>query len=238
VEHSVLLQKLHFCCFLLLCVTLCYGQRLEIRPTVYGGLFFYHGSGATATSNVHLSDIGYYNSTSYGKKSDVSYTFELPAQWISRQNHILGLGLAFERLTSKATVDSVFGDWVPPTSATGKVTITNTFLTLNPFVGHRFLAGSVALDGLIGMEWAWHLTAPQEEAEVVTPFKSISKLRKKRIPNDLRARAQVNASYKRMGLSLGYSRGTENQYFYDNRDFKDKKAYANFIRFGISYRLK
>jgi hypothetical protein len=221
---------------LLICVTLCNGQTLEIRPAVYSGLFFFRGSGATSGSTVRVNDVmGYYNPTSYGKKSDFSYAVELQGQWITKQKHVFGLNIGYESLTSKAAVDSIFGDLPHGSPASGTVSLTNTYLTISPFLGHRFSAGPVLFDALVGLDFAFNQNA-QEEARLVSPLVTY-KIKKQFHRNDLRPRIQVNSYYKRIGLDLGYSRGTQNLYYYDNPYYQHKRAYANFVRLGLSYRL-
>lgn len=238
-HHFLLTRKFIGSSFLSLCVVFCYGQKLDIRSTIYGGLFFFRGSGATSTSTVRVADdIGYHNPTSYGRKSDFSYAIELQAQWVTKQKHVFGLGVGYEELTSKAPVDFFYGDLPDGIPASGKVTMAYTYLTMNPFIGHRFFISTVTLDALLGVDCAFNQNDPQEEAWLVAPFKAIYKRKKQFHPNDLRPRIQVNAYYSRIGVAVGYSLGTENLYYYNNANFKNKKAYANFLRLGVSYRLK
>jgi hypothetical protein len=133
-------------------------------------------------------------------------------------------------------VDSLSSD-IGIHPATGNVTITSSNLTLNPFVGRRFLAGAVAMDALIGLDLAFSL-AVREKANMVTPFEAYYQMKKQNHPIDLRPRVQVNAFCKHIGLSVAYSLGTRNLYAYDNPNYKNKKAYASFLRLGVSYRFK
>jgi hypothetical protein len=236
-NHSIQFRTLISTLILSLCVTLCFGQKLEIRPAVYSGVFFFRGSGATSTSTIRGNDVvPYYNATSYGKESDFSYAVELQGQWVTKQNHVFGLGIAYEHLATKSTVDSVYGDLPHGSPASGTVTLTNTYFTVSPFLGHRFSAGPVSFDALVGIDFAFNLNA-REEAKLSSPIAATYELEKDFHPNDLRLRIQVNTYYKRMGLDLGYSLGTRNLYFYDNPAYQHKTAYANFIRVGLSYRI-
>ena len=57
-----------------------------MRANAYSGLFFFRGSGSTATSNPLISDVGYFNPMPYGRKSDFSYALELQAKLTSQKD--------------------------------------------------------------------------------------------------------------------------------------------------------
>lgn len=237
--RSVLSKSISSLLFLFF-VTFGNAQQLEIRPTVYSGFFFYRGSAATSTSIPFFggTDANYYNPTSYGKKSGFSYEIQIQSQWVTPRKDIIGMGLGFERLTSAAVLveDPIFRRLGLP-SHTGKVNLASTNLTVAPFAGHRFNKGPFAFDALVGVDWAINLFV-HENLKVITPTKAIYQIVKADHLPDLRARMQINALYKHIGASAGYSLGMTNLYPYHEPDLKNKKAYSNFLRLGVSYRLK
>jgi hypothetical protein len=79
---------------------------------------------------------------------------ELQAQRITRQKHLYGIGLGFERLTSRARVDSASYTFVGKVSERGKVTLENDFISFNPYIGHRFIANSITFDLQVGADLA------------------------------------------------------------------------------------
>jgi hypothetical protein len=60
--------------------------------------------------------------------------------------------------------------------------------------------------------------------------------RRKDIRVDSRVRVGITASYRRVGLSAGYSRGFIN--YTGNLDGADREHFIQFIRLGASYRFK
>lgn len=175
----------------------CYGQQTEFRVNAYSGLFFFRGSGATSTSTVIATDIGYFNNTSYGKKSGFSYALELQAQRVTKQKHLFGLGVSYENLESRAVVDSISAGIVGNFPATGKVIMASTFLTVNPYIGQRFAINKIALDALVGMDVSFN-TKVHEEAKV-EPNQTYT-LNYREHPKDFRPRIQLNAYYNQFGF--------------------------------------
>jgi hypothetical protein len=218
--------------------SLSHSQKTELRANAYSGLFFFRGSGSTSTSTVHVGDdLGYYNPTPYGRKSAFSYALELQAQRITRQKHLYGIGLGFERLTSRARVDSASYTFVGKVSERGKVTLENDFISFNPYIGHRFIANSITFDLQVGADLAFS-TRVYEQAKLTSQKDVTYRLKKDNHPLDIRPRLQVNAYYNRMGFLVGYSLGLKNLYEYNNPNFVNNKAYANYVRIGVSYRIK
>src|SRR5689334_13480530 len=95
-------------CLLLVCfiASPSIAQKTELRVNAYSGLFYFRGDAATDMSTIYITDMGYYSATTYGRKSDFSYAFELQLQRVTVGNHFYGAGLGFEHLQSRAEVDS------------------------------------------------------------------------------------------------------------------------------------
>jgi hypothetical protein len=204
---------------------------------VYSGLFFFRGSGATAISKPNITDMGYFNPMPYGKKSDFSATLELQAQRVTRQKHLYGIGLGFERLTSRARFDSASYTFLGTIPETGKLTLASDFITLTPYIGQRFSINRLILDLQAGADLAFS-TRVYEHAKF-TSQKDVNYYSKKdNYPLDIRPRIQLNTYHNKMGFLVGYSVGLKNLYKYGNSNFINNKAYANYLRIGVSYRIK
>ena len=119
-----------------------YGQKTEVDFNAYSGLFSFRGKGGTVNSWINFNPYVMpqkYTSNPYGKKSSLSYAVELKVQRVTKSKNIFGSGLCFEELTSKVNIDTVtengFIYYQHP--ANGKTTLKNTYITVNPFMGHR-----------------------------------------------------------------------------------------------------
>jgi hypothetical protein len=211
-----------------------FGQRTEIRVNAFSGIFSFFGSGSTSASTGYLNPYGL-----YGRRPGFSYSFELQVQQVTKQKHLFGLGISLEKLRSKAkttlyATDIITGQ-IPMPPETGATTLTNTFITLNPFIGQRFLSKVITMDALLGLDLAYSL----KSFVVIKMFTSgrndsYSFAHNEITPSvDVRPRVQINANYKNFGLLVGYSLGLTN---YQTK--LDSKAYAKFFRIGISYKLK
>ena len=215
-----------------------YSQKTELRANAYSGLFFFRGTGSMPTSTIYVSDDhGYYNPMPYGRKSAFSYALELQAQRVSKQNHLYGVGLGFERLTSRARVDSSYYTFFGKKPDTGNVTLANDFVTLYPYIGQRFNANKISIDLQLGVDLAFS-TRVYDKAKLTREKEITYSEKMNNYPLDIRPRLQLNAYHNRMGVSIGYSVGLKNVYKYDNPYFVNNKAYTNFLRVGISYKLK
>jgi hypothetical protein len=199
-----------------------YGQKTEINFNAYSGLFSFRGAGSSSTSWINFNPYtspDKFTSNPYGKKSEFSYSLELQAQRVTKTKNIYGVGISFEALTSKVTIDTVtqngFIYW--QYSADGKTSLKNTFVTLNPFIGHRFCLKSMEK----GNATAGNKTIYTADNDKAKP--SI----------DFRPRIQIKTQLKKVGLLVGYSLGLTN---YQTQN--TPKAYSSYLRLGLSYKLK
>lgn len=233
---KIVVMQLLFCCT----AHFCYAQKTELRANAYSGLFSFRGSGSVATTTVSTvgpgDAFGYYNAYSYGRKSGHSFAFELQGQRVTKYKFLFGAGVGLESLQSKTVIDSVWTQ-MGSRSTTGNIILTNTFVTLNPFIGKRFAIGGVALDVQAGIDVAAAIKVHEEASLVLGEKYTFSKTRNL-FPVDLRPRIQINGYYKRIGLLAGYSYGTANFFNDPGYDYLNKETYTNFLRLGISYKLK
>lgn len=216
-----------------------YAQKTEINFNAYSGLFSFRGDGSSSTSWINFNPYtlpNRFTSNPYGKKSEFSYSFELQVQRVTKTKSIYGAGISFETLRSKVAIDTVtqngFIYW--QYSADGKTTLRNTFLTLNPFVGHRFSYRKISFDVLAGLDIAFCLSS-KETGSATASDKTIYTADNDRAkPSiDFRSRIQLKTQLNKVGLLAGYSIGLTNFQTQDN-----PKAYSSFLRLGVSYQLK
>jgi hypothetical protein len=217
--------------------SLSHSQKIELRANAYSGLFFFRGSGSTAISNPLITDVGYFDPMPNGRKSDFSYALELQAQRVTRQRHLYGIGLGFERLTSRARIDSASYTFVGTRPETGKLILANDFITLAPYIGQRFVVDRVTLDLQAGVDLAFS-TRVYEQAKLTSQKDVTYRLKKDNHPLDIRPRVQLDTYHNRMGFLVGYSMGLKNLYKYNNPNFVNNKAYTNYLRIGVSYRIR
>ncbi len=100
-------------------------------------------------------------------------------------------------------------------------------------MGKRLLAKKITLDATLGLDVALCL---KSHASLVTSFGNEDYwFTKNEISPavDLRPRLQLAAGYKKLGIAAGYSLGLINY-----KSAPGTKAYSNFLRMGLSYRLK
>jgi len=224
---------------LLLSTQFSFGQKTEIKFNAYTGLFSFRGNGSTSNSWINFNPYtspAEYTSNPYGKKSGFSYAFELQGQRVTRGKKIYGFGISFDALTSKVNIDTVTANGFIYTKspATGKTTLRNTFITLNPFAGHRFMYRKITLDFLAGFDIAICLRS-KEVGSASTNNKDYSTIEnyKPKPSFDFRPRVQIKTELNKLGFLVGYSFGLTNYQTQNN-----PKTYSNFLRLGLSYKLR
>ncbi len=232
--------------FCLLGVTT-YSQKTELHVNAYSGLFFFRGSGSTSSATVFSNDTFIYSSDKpFGRKSAYAYAIELQLQRVSARKHLYGVGMSWEELKSETPVGYYTGGDLPnqgPRPATGphrdKITIGTAFLNINPYIGQRFVAGRFIVDLQAGIDLSV-CTKVQESAfryaAADSKYVPYYQINRKKPFMDFGPRMQVNASYNRIGLIAGYSLGLTN--FRGSQPATSNAACTNFLRFGLSYRIK
>lgn len=230
-----------------------FSQKTEINLNAYSGLFSFRGDGAA--KNTEIISLPYTSPqfstiNAYGKNLRLSCSFEIQAQRITKSNFIFGLGICYELLTSKINIDTIIivpgGIVYYPTDsypATGATKLKNSYFNLNPFVGKRFTKNKLSIDVLVGVDMAFCLRSHESSnASFVTNLantitidiqKLTTDVEKPKPTLDFRPRLQFKFAYKKVGILLGYSLGLTN---YQNAG--NGKAFSNFIRMGVSFRLK
>jgi len=216
-----------------------FAQKTELNLNTYTGLFSFRGNGSTSNSWITAytpairSD---YTINPYGKKSSFSYAFELQGQQISTRKNIRGLGIGFGALKSKVGIDTVNGGDIVyfQHAANGRTVLKNTFITLNPFVGHRYSYRRMNFDLLAGVDLAFCLKSKEVGQATTNNKEYITVENNKTKPLvDFRPRIQLKTQINKFGFLAGYSLGLTNYQVQNNL-----KAYSSFLRLGLSFQLK
>jgi len=216
-----------------------YGQKGEINFNAYSGLFSFRGGGSCSTSWINVNPYtspNKYTSNPYGKRSGFSYALELQGQQITTAKNIYGVGISFESLTSEVNIDTLTqnGFFYWESSAQGETTLKNTFVTLNPFIGHRYLYRKMSFDLLAGVDLAFCLQSKEKGKATSNDKDYVTVENNKSKPSiDFRPRIQIKTQLNKFGLLVGYSLGLTNYQSQDN-----PKAYSSFLRLGLGYQLK
>lgn len=220
-------------------------QKTEISASLNSGLFSFSGSGAEKTSSMNVSDPGRegYTNNPYGSKNGLSYGLSVKIQQVFKQKIIIGAGLGYEMLRSKISLNRVsitpydIGFTVQ-NNATGKTNLNSQFINLDIFGGYRFDHKKIRLDVTGGFDIAYCAKA-MEKGKAKTTAGEIftTSIDRKTTSIDFRPRLQLAASYKKVGVYLGYSLGL-NDYKNNYIGIYNKYTYARLIRFGLTYRLK
>ncbi|HUZ59521.1 MAG TPA: hypothetical protein VMU83_12140 [Hanamia sp.] len=228
---------------LLISVQFSYGQKTEINFNVYSGLFSFRGDGATSNSLIisypFIPPLAKFTENPYGRGTGFSYALGLQGQRLSKRKNIYGLEISFEELTSKVNIDRILisGDFAEiQYPASGETKLKNTFITLNPFVGHRYSYHKITIDLLAGFDLAFCMKSKEDGNATATTsnighFNVENQRTKPSI--DLRPRIQIKTQINKFGFLAGYSLGLTNyspQY--------NSKAYTSFLQLGLSYQLK
>lgn len=216
-----------------------YGQKTELNISAYSGLFSFRGNGSASASWINLNPYllpDKFTKNPYGKKSGFSYEMELQVQRVSKNSNIYGLGVSFEKFRSKVNIDTVYQNAFISTfySASGKTTLSNTFISLNPFVGHRYLYRKITFDLLTGFDFAFCIDSKEEGNATTTNKVEVSVNNKLTKPSiDIRPRIQIKTQINKVGFLVSYSYGLTNYQTQNNLN-----ASSRILRFGLGYQLK
>lgn len=221
----------------LVSVNFSFGQKTEINFNTYSGLFSFRGNGSVTNSTIGWGQFSIPMTSTdnpYGNKNDFSYAFELQIQKLTKGKNLYGIGLGFETLKSQVHIDTYTqsGFAFIKSAANGKTILKNTFITVNPYLGHRFSFRKTSFDMLAGIDLAYCLKSTEFgylSLNTIDPFQN--EIAKPTI--DLRPRIQIKTQIKKFGFIAGYSLGLTN--FQTNNNLK---ANTSFLRLGLSYQIK
>ncbi len=219
-----------------------FGQRTELSLHLNSGLAAFRSDAPNNQTLLVRYDwmyqTTYYANNPYGGRLGLSYGLAAQATRVTRSRLLFGLQAGYEVLRSRVSIRDYFAARTTSTyPAVGTVFLEHYCLNGHPFAGYRVLNKAVALDITAGPEAALILAAREkgkvtlDNSETVTIYR-----RRKDIWVDGRVRFEITASYRRVGLSAGYSRGFIN--YTRNLTGTDRENFAQFIRIGASYRFK
>ncbi|UOQ71957.1 hypothetical protein [Hymenobacter cellulosilyticus] len=217
-----------------------YGQRTEFSIHLNSGAAAYRGAAASSNSTIIMPTLGAgtgpYTTNAYGRRPAFSYG--LAGQWqrLTGGQNLLGVQAGYDVLRSRVQITSVLDRNSNVIQTDGHTTLTNNFINVHPFFGHRFELGSVALDLTAGPE-AGYLLHSEERGEAVSG-KGVSYTTKRGHAHpdvDVRGRLNLTAYYKEVGLSLGYSYGLTN--YGGDVAGEANEVYSQAFRAGLSFRL-
>jgi hypothetical protein len=222
-------------------ISTAYGQSIEYSIHLNSGLFSFGGESATENSLIIVSDVaseGNYTNNPYGTNKALSYGLSAQFQRITDYKLIFGLQTGYELLRSHVKIDDVAGEFPDPTSsASGKTTFKNGFITLYPHIGRRFIFNDLDVDLSVGPELGFNVFS-REKGEATTNNNIVIKTDRERSDpgTDFRLRSSLTFYYKNVGISTGYSYGLKN--YSSGLVGANRERFSRFIRFGLTYRIK
>jgi len=217
---------------------LSYGQHTEISAHLTSGGMKYHGASATRRSGINVPDLAgerAYTNNPYGRQLAWSYGLAGQVQHVGARHSLVGVQAGYEVLRSRVQITVINTD-TPPIAVTGHTTLSNQFINLHPFFGHRFTLKALDLDVTAGPEVGF-LRGSREQGEASGYGASFVTDAERNHSNlDVRARVNVAVYYKRTGVSVGYSAGVSN-YRTGYLGSPDNEAYSQVFRIGLAYRI-
>ena len=232
----------------LIFLTNVFGQKTEFRASLNSGFFSYTGLTATGTSSIYCAKYAKsgFTDNPYGDKSGLCYGFSFNFKRISRMDHFWGLDLGYEILRSSVSINKVY-EYIATSSnsfnvtntfnATGLTFLNNSYINLDPFVGHRYKFKQINFDLTAGADMEFCLKSSEKgNATSTDGTKYTTSKIYGSIPIEIRPRIHLQVGYKKIGLYYGYSIGIARSYH--NSYLGYYKVPSNFIRFGATYLLK
>ena len=223
----------------LLAAHVSYGQKMEYSAHFNSGGSAYRGPSARSSSILFISDVAgegpFYNDGSYTSRLGFSYGLAAQVQRITQKQDLFGVQAGYEVLRNRQNITEING-FRFQTSASGHITLTNQYVNAHPFFGHRFALKTIALDLTAGPEVGLlcrsHLV---ENITTESGYTYSGKFDSNQPKLDVRARLNLAAYYKHIGLTLGYSRGLTN--YYGDYAGGRSEAYSQLFRVGLAYRI-
>lgn len=218
------------------------GQTTEFSFHLTSGLFSFRGSGSAKSSMFNVGSgtlLKGYTNNPWGINSGFSYGFAINAQRVTKYNLVFGLQSAYESLTSKIYITTIWNNDLDYIIAEGsKTDLNHQFFNLHPFIGKRFkLIKNLQTDLLIGFDIGFCLGV-KEYPDIKTDLGifNTSHERGKPQDDDYRLRIDIINYYKNFGLTIGYSHGLTN-YKNGYEGGLPREVYSRMLRFGLVYKI-
>jgi len=227
------------------------GQKIEYSVSLNSGLFSFIGGGIGKTTVLEEGANSEWikAKNSYGTINGLCHGISFTLKKINKANYFYGLDLGYEILRSKENIGfwaryngtpSDIQSLISSDSATGKVFLNNSFINLNPFIGHRYKLKQVYLDLIVGVDLGLWVNASEEISATTyggskfSAYNSIAyNYTSRHIDVDIRPRFQLLMKYKKFGIYGGYSLGITN-YYHNKSNNWNTILQTRFIRFGVT----
>lgn len=236
------------CCFVALSLT-ALAQRTELSVFANSGLARYRGNVASSQTSMYgftnaATYTGYLDQI-YGTRPGISFGGGLQWQRVTASDFVYGLQVGADVLRSNIAIIEVFYSPSPATSApatregsTGKFTLRNTSVNLNPYLGTRWRKGHYEIDFTFGTDLGYIISL-NGRGEAMTDsglhFSSQGRVQNSHT-FDVRPRAGIAVYRKKYGASVSYAHGLVS-YLHAIADPSERAVYANVLRLGAHYRL-
>lgn len=227
----------------LLLLTNVTAQKTDFSIALNSGLLAFSGASAKKTTSINL-DFGNTHSTGYtnnpyGAKFGMGYGVSTNLKRITKDNIVIGFGLAYEKLRSKVSIDRIVlgGDTTTfPNIASGQTYLRLNCLNFNPQFGYRFYFNKLTFDIVGGFDIRYILGANEKGRAIDNDGIIYTTARDRKTINvDFHTNTQFWVYYRKIGFSLCLSQGFINY----RAGFLGgtNECYARVIRFGLVYRL-
>jgi hypothetical protein len=233
-------KTLLFLIFLLL-LTHVTAQKTEFSIALNSGLLAFSGASAEKTTSINLNlsnntSTGYTNNP-YGAKFGLGYGVSTNLKRITKDDIVIGCGLAYETLRSRISIDRIdLGGDTTGIPASGQTYLRLNCINFNPQFGYRFYFNKIVFDIIGGFDMAYILSATEKGSALANNGTNYTTSRDRKTINvDFRPNAQFLAYYRKIGFSLGFAYGFANY----RAGFLGgtNECFARLIRFGLAYRL-
>ena len=220
-----------------------HAQKTEFGIALNSGLFSFKGPSTTDISSINFSDktnSGYTNNP-YGSKFGLCYGISGNIKRVSKNNFIVGFDLGFETLRSKVDIDKVNGS--TGTSTYQNFGVGSSHMNLNcinlyPYLGKRFNVQELSFDFLIGVDFAYIVSA-YDKGSLFANNDQVFEISRDRntINFDVKPRIQFGLNYRKTAMYVGYSYGLANYH----KGFVGaliSDSHSEMIRFGLMHKIK
>ncbi|UOG73776.1 hypothetical protein MTX78_16820 [Hymenobacter tibetensis] len=222
----------------LLTAHISYGQKTEYSAHINSGGSAYRGPYAADGSVFTISDNGnvpFDTNSPYGRRIGFSYGLAAQIQRVTPTRDVFGVQAGYGVLQNRRNITEIQG-YIFRAPSSGHITLTNRSVDAHPFFGRRFVVKVVDLDLTAGPELS--LLYRIHVVENITTAGNLlyaSEYDRDKPRLDLRARLNLAAYYKHIGLVVGYSRGLTN--YYNNDTYGTRELYSHIVRAGVAYRI-
>ncbi|MFD2721426.1 hypothetical protein ACFST9_22115 [Hymenobacter monticola] len=223
-------------------------QHIELQARAGTGLFRFGGADAQNASFINYSDFpgASYTNSPYGSRWGAGLALGARAVRVGARNGLLAFDLGYEWLQSRTNITGLSAAFPAYSSyrglynADGSTALRTQNLTVFVGFGHRFAAGPLSIDALVGPEVAY-VFGLHEKGSGTFDYNgrtAWSTDRDRHLAGhiDPRLRADATLWYQRLGFNASYSHGFWN--YQSGLLGASPKVYSRMLRLGVAYRLR